>query len=106
MAEHLGIDAGTEVVVRDRVMGVEGQPPDQLATSYFPLPIAERVPRVRDPNAGGQLDWSKEAFGPLHHLDVITARMPSQRERELLDLPQERRSRSSTAPPSTRKTRS
>jgi GntR family transcriptional regulator len=87
VAEYLGVDPGTEVVVRDRVMGVEGQPPDQLATSYFPLAVAERVPQVRDPSVGGQLDWLEEAFGPLHHLDVITARMPSQRERELLDLP-------------------
>jgi GntR family transcriptional regulator len=87
VAEHLGIDPGTEVVVRDRIMRVEGQPPDQLAISYFPPTIAERVPNLRNPNIGGQLNWLEEEFGPIHHLDVITSRMPTQRERELLDLP-------------------
>jgi len=86
IAEHLGLAPGTPVLVRDRVMGVEGQPPDQLATSYFPLPVVERAPNLGNPGIGGQLNWLEDAFGPLHHLDVITARMPTQRERELLDL--------------------
>jgi GntR family transcriptional regulator len=87
VAEQLGIEPGTEVMIRDRVMRVEGQPPDQLATSYYTLDVAAQVPQLRDPTKGGQLNALEAAFGPIHHLDVITARMPDQRERELLDLP-------------------
>src|SRR5574341_2262518 len=54
VAEHLGVDPGSKVLVRDRIMRVEGQPPDQLAISYFPLVVAERAPNLRNPNLGGQ----------------------------------------------------
>lgn len=86
-AEWLGIQEGTEVVVRDRVMGIQGQPPDQPATSYLPLGVAERVPQVRDPNRGGLLNWLEDAYGSLSFRDVLSCRMPDQRERDLLDLP-------------------
>lgn len=86
VAESLGIEAGTEVMVRDRIMRIEGAPPELLATSYFPLWVVEQVPRVRDPNVGGQITWLEEAFGELWWEDVITARMPDRHERDLLDL--------------------
>jgi GntR family transcriptional regulator len=86
VAEQLGIEAGTEVMIRDRVMRVEGQAPDQLATSYYTLAVAEQVPQLRDPTKGGQLNALEAAFGPIWHNDVITARMPDERERELLEL--------------------
>jgi DNA-binding GntR family transcriptional regulator len=67
-------------------MSVEGEPPDQLATSYIPLEVARRVPRARDAHAAGLLNWLEEEYGPLYFHDVLSCRMPDQRERELLDL--------------------
>jgi len=87
-AEFLGVGEGAEVWVRDRVMRIEGEPPELLATSYFPLWVTEQAPRLRDPGQGGQITWLEEAFGPLYWHDVITARMPDPRERDLLDLAQ------------------
>lgn len=88
VAEWLGIEPGTSVWVRDRVMRVEGQPAELLGTSYFPMWVVEMVPKLKDPNASGMITWLEDAgYAPLHWLDVITCRMPSERERELLDLP-------------------
>jgi GntR family transcriptional regulator len=86
-AEWLGIEPGTEVLVRDRVMHAEGHPPEMLATSYFPLWVVERAPKLADPGVGGMPRWLREAFGTFYSEDVITARMPTQAERERLDLP-------------------
>jgi GntR family transcriptional regulator len=86
-AEWLGIQPGTEVVVRDRVMHAEGHPVEMLATSYFPLWVVERAPKLADATVGGMPNWLREAFGTFYSEDVITARMPTQAERERLDLP-------------------
>jgi len=87
VAEWLGVEADTQVTVRRRVMRAEGQPPDMLADSYFPAWVTEAAPALADPGQPGQIQKLMDAFGPIWLEDVISSRMPDQRERELLDLP-------------------
>jgi GntR family transcriptional regulator len=86
-AEWLGIEPDTEVVVRDRLMGTEGEPPVMLATSYFPLWVVEAAPKLAEPDVSGLPRWLREAFGDLYSDDVLTARMPTPDEQQRLDLP-------------------
>lgn len=90
MAHLLGLNAGAEVLIRDRVMG----DPDtgvvrQLATSYLPAGLARgTVLAERDTGPGGIYDRLEEmGYGPLQWSEAITARMPTPAEAELLDLP-------------------
>ncbi|MFD5455571.1 GntR family transcriptional regulator [Streptomyces olivaceus] len=87
VASWLQIPQGTEVVERVRLRTVDGQP-YQLATSSFPMAIAEGTPLLDEGDVsmpGGIL----AAIGhPQHRVrDEITIRMPSPDETELLDLP-------------------
>jgi GntR family transcriptional regulator len=86
-AEWLGLEPGTEVVIRERDMGTEGEPPVMLATSYFPAAVVERAPQLGDPDVGGMPKWLREAFGPFYSQDVLTVRMPTPAEQDRLDLP-------------------
>jgi GntR family transcriptional regulator len=86
-AEWLGIDPGTVVTVRDRIMGTEGEPPAMLATSYFPSWVTDAAPKLADPNVGGMPEHIRKAFGQTYSHDVLTARMPNQQEADRLDLP-------------------
>lgn len=86
-AEWLGIEPGAEVAVRERDLGVEGEPPVMVATSHFPAWVVERAPNLADPNIGGMPKWLREAFGPFYSHDVLTVRMPSPAEQDRLDLP-------------------
>jgi GntR family transcriptional regulator len=88
VAEWLGVEADAQVTVRRRVMRAEGQAPDMLADSYFPDWVIEAAPALADPSQPGQIQKLTEAFGPVWFEDVISSRMPDQRERELLDLPE------------------
>ena len=86
-AEWLGIEPNTVVTIRDRLMGTEGEPPAMLATSYFPLWVTEAAPKLADPKIGGMPEHIREAFGQTYSHDVLTARMPTPREQDRLDLP-------------------
>jgi GntR family transcriptional regulator len=85
-AEWLGIEPGTEVTVRDRIMGTEGESPAMLATSFFPGWVIEQAPNLADPNVSGLPKWLREAFGETYSLDVLTVRMPTPQELDRLDL--------------------
>jgi GntR family transcriptional regulator len=86
-AEWLGIEPGAVVIVRDRVLGVQGEPPTMLATSYFPTWVTDKAPNLRDPSIGGLPKWLREAFGQLYSDDVLSVRMPTPAEQARLDLP-------------------
>jgi GntR family transcriptional regulator len=86
-AEWLGIEPGTVVTIRDRVLGTEGEPPVMLATSYFPKMVTDKAPGLADPNRGGMPELLREAFGETYSHDVITTRMPRPLELRRLDLP-------------------
>ena len=87
VAEWLGIDPGTVVTVRERVLGTEGQPPVMLATSYFPTWVTDKAPALADPSRGGMPELLREAFGETYSTDVLTVRMPTPPEQQRLDLP-------------------
>jgi GntR family transcriptional regulator len=85
-AEWLGIDPGTVVTVRDRVLGTEGEPPVMLAISYFPPAVTDKAPDLGNPSRGGMPELLREAFGETYSHDVITTRMPTPMELRRLDL--------------------
>jgi GntR family transcriptional regulator len=87
VAEWLGIDPGTVVTVRERVLGTEGQPPVMLATSHFPAFVTDKAPALADPTRGGMPELLREAFGDTYSTDVLTVRMPTAAEAQRLDLP-------------------
>lgn len=90
LAALMGLRAGSEVLIRDRVMGdPETRTPKQLATSYLPASIA-RGTRLADADTGrGGIYDRLEEMGhrPLRWSEGVSARMPSPEEAEALNLP-------------------
>ena len=86
-AEWLGIEPGTVVTVRDRLLATEGEPPVMVAISYFPEWVTEKAPALADPGRGGMPELLREAFGETYSTDVLTVRMPTSAEQQRLDLP-------------------
>jgi GntR family transcriptional regulator len=86
VAEWLGVDLGTTVTVRDRLLGTEEHGPVMLATSHFPGWVVEQAPSLADPSRGGMPEILREAFGDTYSHDVLITRMPSPDERVRLDL--------------------
>jgi GntR family transcriptional regulator len=86
VAEWLGIELGTPVTVRDRLLGTEEHGPVMLATSHFPGWVVEQAPALADPNRGGMPEILRNAFGDTYSHDVLTTRMPTPQERQRLDL--------------------
>lgn len=89
VAHILGIGAGAEVLIRDRIMG----DPDtgtvrQLATSYLPADLSRgTVLAEADTGPGGIYDRMEEmGHAPLEWSEAITARMPTPEEAETLRL--------------------
>ncbi|MFC8511126.1 GntR family transcriptional regulator [Streptomyces sp. NPDC057411] len=87
VAAWLQVPTGSDIVQRVRLRTVDGQP-YQLATSSFPMAIAEGTPLLDEGDVsmpGGIL----AAIGhpQLHIRDEITIRMPSPEESEQLQLP-------------------
>ena len=62
-----GIDPGTPVTVRDRVLGIEGEPPTMLALSHFPKFVTDAAPALADPSRGGMPELLRDAWGDLQH---------------------------------------
>jgi DNA-binding GntR family transcriptional regulator len=90
IAPLLGVQAGDNVLVRDRVMGdPETKQPEQLATSYLPENIA-RGTILERPNtgSGGIYDRMEEmGHGPLDWYERASGRMPTPEEATALQLP-------------------
>jgi hypothetical protein len=59
-----------------------------VATSYFPSWVVEAVPELGDESAKGLTHWLSQAYGPLYGEDVIDSRMPTEAERETLEIPE------------------
>lgn len=88
VADLLGVSAGANVFVRDRVMGLDGEPM-QLATSYFPEDVA-RGTAISQPDTGpgGIYDRLEEmGHGPLVWFERVSGRMPTPEEATALRLP-------------------
>jgi GntR family transcriptional regulator len=86
VAEWLGIEPGTPVTVRDRLLGTEEHGPVMLAISHFPGWVVEQAPTLADPGRGGMPEILREHFGETYSHDVLTVRMPAPEERQRLDL--------------------
>jgi GntR family transcriptional regulator len=86
VAEWLGIELGTIVTVRDRLLGTEEHGPVMLATSHFPKWATDQAPELTDPNRGGMPEILRKHFGETYSHDVLLVRMPSPQERQRLDL--------------------
>jgi GntR family transcriptional regulator len=86
VAEWLGIEPGTPVTVRDRLLGTEEHGPVMLATSHFAGWVIEQAPALADPTRGGMPEILREHFGETYSHDVNTVRMPTPQERQRLDL--------------------
>jgi GntR family transcriptional regulator len=86
VAEWLGVEPGTDVVIRERDMSTEGALPIMVATSHFPTWVVEAAPALADPNRGGMPEHLRNAFGETYSHDVLTVRMPTPQEQERLAL--------------------
>ncbi|WP_280404760.1 GntR family transcriptional regulator [Nocardia brasiliensis] len=106
IARLLNVDAGTEVVIRDRIIGDPvTRITHQLTASYIPLQLVEELPILEhvDTGSGGIYDRLEEAgHGPLTWHEYLSARAATAREAELLELapgvPIQRIIRTSTDP--------
>lgn len=100
-AELLGVEVGTPVMVRSRLMFAapldrEGrvdyqfEEVTQIATSYLPWDIAERHPGLtsEDSGSGGILSRLTDVgHHPVRHVGVAWVRLGTEREWELLKMP-------------------
>lgn len=85
----LGLDPGTVMLVRDRVVGPPGGPPGQVATTYLPLDVVKALPRLGRADTGPQgfLALLEQARGRLHYTASVLARQPTPAEASTLQLP-------------------
>jgi GntR family transcriptional regulator len=86
VAELLGLEPGTLVHVRDRLLRAQGEPPDLISISWHPDALVELAPGLADPSTGG-MKGMHEALGlRLHFFDWVSSRIPTQEERDRLEL--------------------
>jgi len=86
VADALGIETGTEVVIRHRVMRAEGGPPLCIAVSYFPADVADAAPALADKNQHGMPTHLRNAFGPTWSQDICDARRATELEAQMLQV--------------------
>jgi GntR family transcriptional regulator len=88
VARRLGLKPRGRVLVRDRLIGPEGGPVRQLATTYLPAAVAREVPEVarRDPGPGGFLAAIERHGRRLRTTLTVGARMPLPAESAALQL--------------------
>lgn len=83
----LGVPTGTPVLRRARRQGIVGVLV-QLSTSYLRLDLVERVPVLREVNAGpgGMYSRLEELGHRIHFEESVTCRLPTEEEREKLEI--------------------
>ena len=89
IAALLGVPAGAEVLIRDRVMGDPDGTPRQLATSYLPADLTRgTILAEANTGPGGIYDRLEEmGHAPLEWSEDVTARAPLHHEATALRLP-------------------
>jgi GntR family transcriptional regulator len=90
VAEHLGVEAGSEVMRRRRVTSPAGEPPFQIADAWIHPDVLAEAPQAGEISTGpgGYLDRIEEAgHGPLSWEEVTRTRMPTREEAKLLEMP-------------------
>jgi GntR family transcriptional regulator len=88
IATDLGIEPGTEVLVRDRVMSADDRPV-QLAASYFPRELTTGTAIEEEDTGPGGVYARLEAGGHVlsHFTEAVRIGQASEREAERLDVP-------------------
>jgi GntR family transcriptional regulator len=90
VADLLGVDRGTHVMVRDRALGPQDADyPLQLATSYLPMPLVGELPVLgaAQTGPGGIYDRLEEHFGQaLEWTEHVRSRPSSDDEQKRLRL--------------------
>ncbi|GAB3935675.1 hypothetical protein GCM10029976_046260 [Kribbella albertanoniae] len=87
-ADALGIEPGSPVLVRDRVMSADGVVV-QLATSRLPRDLTEGTQIEQGDTGAGGIHARLEEAGVVlhHHRESVATRMPTAEEAVLLQLP-------------------
>ncbi len=87
VADRLGVEPGTTVVVRRRVMSLDGEPV-QLADSYYPASVANgtALTEPRKLPGGTIAELERQGFRLRDFEEHISARIPSPEERRALRL--------------------
>lgn len=88
VARWLGVQAGTPVLERARLQGVQGEQPKQLSTTWFSPEVATLLPVLRqdDTGPGGMHSRMEDAGYQLHFEEVVTCRRALPEEVERLEL--------------------
>ncbi|WP_165495353.1 GntR family transcriptional regulator [Actinomadura roseirufa] len=88
LARRLEVPAGTRLLERARVQGVEDEPPVQLATTWVAMDVVERIPVLRqvDTGPGGIYSRLEEAGYRILFEESVTCRLPRTGEREALGI--------------------
>ncbi len=89
VAESLRIPAGSDVINRHEERFVDGRP-WSLQTSFYPRSLAERAPRLLDPEAleAGTVAYLRQrGIDQAGYRDAIEVRSPNPTETEFFDLP-------------------
>lgn len=92
VAEHLGVEPGSEVMRRRRVTSPAGEPPFQIADAWIHPDVLAEAPQAGEISTGpgGYLDRIEEAgHGPLEWEESTRVRMPTKEEASLLAIPVE-----------------
>lgn len=90
LARMLGVEEGAEVARRFRVTGPETEPPFQLSETWIHPRGSTEVPEVVN-QAPGPSEWiyllELAGHGPISWRETHRARMPTQEEAGLLEIP-------------------
>ncbi|MFC0040426.1 GntR family transcriptional regulator [Actinomadura rayongensis] len=88
VAKAFDLPDGGEALLRSQVLLLDGEPAE-LADCYYPLDLAEGTPMMeRRKIRGGTAGLLAEmGYPPRKTIDLVSARVPTQREYKALELP-------------------
>jgi GntR family transcriptional regulator len=88
VARWLKVESGTEVLLRARLQGVEGQPPVQIANTYVRMEVVGRIPVLLEINTGPGGIYSRMAdVGySVRFEEHISCRLPDADEQRRLEI--------------------
>jgi GntR family transcriptional regulator len=88
IARRLGVDPGSKVLVRDRLIGVSGNQVRQLATTYLPEWLTRHIPQLEERDTGptGFLGLIEASGRRLRWTITVATRMPLPAERSAFQL--------------------
>jgi len=90
VAEQFGLEVGSSVLRRRRVMSPEEEPPFQIVDTWLSPRAVADAPAIAEKSTGpgGYLDRLEEAgHGPISWNEITRVRMPSAEEAKLLQIP-------------------